>query len=191
MPRDLSRYSCNDPAGEQPKKYPRGPRSDARPGHGRHLIINTGHSDGPLESTLRLCPPLRLARGKRSINMPQQDLSEMNHSRDLIMKNRAQPPEDLFQWSELRGQPSSKTGAILPPEPEPTRSERLPRHPLSQAFGDPSLAVREELAETVRQSGQVREIPLLEELTAHASQKQAENTVGLRWIVFGPHHGAI
>ena len=93
--------------------------------------------------------------------MPQQDLSARNHSRNLIMKNRAQPPEDLFQWSELQGQSPSKTGAILPPEPEPTRSERLPRHPLSQAFGDPSPAVREELAETVRQSGQVREIPLL------------------------------
>ena len=46
MPRDLSRYSCNDPAGEQPKKIQWGPRSDAHADHGRHLILNTDHSDG-------------------------------------------------------------------------------------------------------------------------------------------------
>ena len=94
--------------------------------------------------------------------MPQQGISARKHSRNLTMKNRAQPPEDLFQWSELQERPPSKTGVILPPEPETARSERFPRHPLSQAFGDLPSVVREELAEKVRQSGQVREIPLLD-----------------------------
>lgn len=78
------------------------------------------------------------------------------------MAKRISPPQDLFQWSKLERRPSAETHSAIPAEIEPAGSERLPRHPLSQAFGDLPPATREELAERVRQSGQVREIPILD-----------------------------
>ena len=74
------------------------------------------------------------------------------------MTRKYLPRQTLSQWADRENRPSSPSTNPSPIAPTPGGQQRLGRHPLSQAFGDLSLAVREELIAKIRQSGQVREI---------------------------------
>ena len=81
-----------------------------------------------------------------------------------MQKNKDRPIQKALVLDQLKPKKSRQgnPSAMSPGNPEPSASNRISRHSLSQACGNLPTAAREELAKRVNQSGSVRTIPTLD-----------------------------